>query len=238
LLTPARQSNSPATTGTAVDAFIFSNSGSSPVDTSTQNTAGSTAPGSVQSTTMNRPSGTASGASMIKQTPAPTGAILLPSQILGSGANHSATATGSITPATHVGSASGMPPNSMSVPNVVPVPSPPPAQNPMSVVTFPAAPVAPVAMPSSSPPTANSSSAFPTPSSSSLGFNGGAGAGGGGGGNLESTLGALEMKVYGNTNKNMPILQRLEHLEKDTNSHTSSGSIADRIQALTKTYGL
>jgi hypothetical protein len=58
------------------------------------------------------------------------------------------------------------------------------------------------------------------------------------GGNLESTLGALEMKVYGSTNKNMPILQRLEHLEKDTSSHTSAGSIADRIQALTKTYGL
>jgi hypothetical protein len=89
---------------------------------------------------------------------------------------------------------------------------------PAAVVTFPAQPVSSYTPP---PPINNQ----PSPAS-------------GAGGNLESTLAALEMKVYGSANKSTPILQRLERLEKDTNSHTNFGGIADRIQALSKIYGL
>jgi tetratricopeptide (TPR) repeat protein len=55
---------------------------------------------------------------------------------------------------------------------------------------------------------------------------------------LETTLGEIEIKVYGNTKKDLPIMQRLEKLEQDTNSKVGSGGIADRIQALAKTYGI
>jgi hypothetical protein len=226
LLTPGRQSNTPATTGTAVDAFTFSDSSSSPAHAGSQSNAGTT-PGSTQNAaTGATPSSTASGATIVKQTPAPTGAILLPSQILSGGANRSTAGEGTTSSAAHVNAAPSTTPsttpNPISIPNPVPTPNSIPATNPVSVITFPASPVVPV----SSSPASYSSPTPMAPNSASPG------------GNLESTLGALEMKVYGNTNKNMPILQRLEHLEKDTSSHTSSGSIADRIQALTKTYGL
>ena len=55
---------------------------------------------------------------------------------------------------------------------------------------------------------------------------------------LESTLGQIEIKVYGVKKGDMPIIQRLEKLEQDTNSKIGTGSIADRIQTLAKTYGI
>jgi len=55
---------------------------------------------------------------------------------------------------------------------------------------------------------------------------------------LETTLGEIEIKVYGNSKKDLPIMQRLEKLEQDTNSKVGTGGIADRIQALAKSYGI
>jgi tetratricopeptide (TPR) repeat protein len=56
--------------------------------------------------------------------------------------------------------------------------------------------------------------------------------------NIEDKLAALENKVYGRPSKDLPILQRLERLERDTSSRPSLGSINDRVQTLIKTYGL
>lgn len=56
--------------------------------------------------------------------------------------------------------------------------------------------------------------------------------------NIEDKLAALENKVYGRSSKEVPILQRLERLERDTSSRPSLGSINDRVQTLIKTYGL
>ena len=56
--------------------------------------------------------------------------------------------------------------------------------------------------------------------------------------NIEDKLAALENKVYGRSSKDVPILQRLERLERDTSSRASFGSINDRVQTLIKTYGL
>ncbi len=56
--------------------------------------------------------------------------------------------------------------------------------------------------------------------------------------NIEDKLAALENKVYGRSSKEVPILQRLERLERDTSSRPSLGSISDRVQTLIKTYGL
>jgi tetratricopeptide (TPR) repeat protein len=56
--------------------------------------------------------------------------------------------------------------------------------------------------------------------------------------NIEDKLNALENKVYGRSSKDVPILQRLERLERDTSSRPSLGSINDRVQTLIKTYGL
>ncbi len=56
--------------------------------------------------------------------------------------------------------------------------------------------------------------------------------------NIDDKLSALETKVYGHASKETPLLQRLEHLERDTSSRPSLGSINDRVQTLLKTYGL
>lgn len=55
---------------------------------------------------------------------------------------------------------------------------------------------------------------------------------------IEMTLGEIETKVYGSTRKDLPIMQRLEKLEQDTNSKVGTGGIADRVQALAKSYGI
>ncbi|CAM6001759.1 unnamed protein product [Sphagnum balticum] len=55
---------------------------------------------------------------------------------------------------------------------------------------------------------------------------------------LEATLGEIEIKVYGSSKKDLPIMQRVERLEQDTNSRVGSGGITDRIQALARTYGI
>jgi hypothetical protein len=55
---------------------------------------------------------------------------------------------------------------------------------------------------------------------------------------LEATLGEIEVKVYGSSKKDQPIMQRVEKLEQDTNSKVGTGGITDRIQALAKTYGI
>ncbi len=155
--------------------------------------------------------------------PSSSGATLLPSQILSGAANHAPAATGNSSANAVLSTApNSVPtPSSVSASNSLPAPisvSAPNVVQPAAVVTFPAQPVSSYTPP---PPINNQ----PSPAS-------------GAGSNLESTLAALEMKVYGSANKSTPILQRLERLEKDTNSHTNSGGIADRIQALSKIYGL
>ena len=59
-----------------------------------------------------------------------------------------------------------------------------------------------------------------------------------GGANIDDKLSALESKVYGRASRDVPLLQRLERLERDTSSRPSLGSISDRVQTLLKTYGL
>jgi tetratricopeptide (TPR) repeat protein len=94
-----------------------------------------------------------------------------------------------------------------------------------SAPTFPASATAPSAAVTTTTPPAQFSSSSTT--ASSLGTS-----------NIEDKLAALENKVYGRTSKDIPILQRLERLERDTSSRPSLGSINDRVQTLIKTYGL
>ncbi len=56
--------------------------------------------------------------------------------------------------------------------------------------------------------------------------------------NLEEQLGAIEMKLSGKKQKNMPILKRIEKLETSISGKASSGSLQERIDALRKSCGL
>lgn len=56
--------------------------------------------------------------------------------------------------------------------------------------------------------------------------------------NLEDQLGAIEVKLTGKKQKNMPILKRIEKLETSISGKTSSGSLQERIDALRKSCGL
>lgn len=56
--------------------------------------------------------------------------------------------------------------------------------------------------------------------------------------NLEDQLGAIEMKLTGRKQKNMPILKRIEKLETSISGKASSGSLQERIEALRKSCGL
>lgn len=58
------------------------------------------------------------------------------------------------------------------------------------------------------------------------------------GGSIEERLSAIELKVFGTTEKNLSIIDRIEKLEREADSHTSTGSITQRLQALAKTYGI
>jgi hypothetical protein len=82
--------------------------------------------------------------------------------------------------------------------------------------------------PKPSPPAASGSSGSGTSTSTQAGPSG----------NIEDKLESIELKVYGHSQKELPIFQRLERLERDTNSRVGSGSITDRLQALFKAYGL
>jgi hypothetical protein len=96
-------------------------------------------------------------------------------------------------------------------------------------------------VPTVKPSTPSNLSAFPaTPTSSAITVSSpsSGGAAAGPGGNLEEKLEAIEIKVYGRSQRELPIFQRLEKLERDTNSRVGSGSIADRLQSLIKAYGL
>ncbi|MFN8550237.1 MAG: tetratricopeptide repeat protein [Candidatus Obscuribacterales bacterium] len=56
--------------------------------------------------------------------------------------------------------------------------------------------------------------------------------------NLEEQLEAIEMKLTGKKQKNMPILKRIEKLETSISGKSSSGSLQERIEALRKSCGL
>lgn len=56
--------------------------------------------------------------------------------------------------------------------------------------------------------------------------------------NLEDQLGAIEMKLNGKKQKNMPILKRIEKLETSISGKANSGSLQERIEALRKSCGL
>lgn len=56
--------------------------------------------------------------------------------------------------------------------------------------------------------------------------------------NLEEQLEAIEMKLTGKKQKNMPILKRIEKLETSISGKSSSGSLQERIEALRKNCGL
>lgn len=54
---------------------------------------------------------------------------------------------------------------------------------------------------------------------------------------IEDELKLLENKVYGQVQE-LPVLKRLEKLEKDTTGKVSSGPVRDRIQSLRQHYGI
>jgi tetratricopeptide (TPR) repeat protein len=55
---------------------------------------------------------------------------------------------------------------------------------------------------------------------------------------LDDQLAAVEMKVYGQKETGLTVLQRLEKIEKDTAGATRSGTIIERIDYLKKSFGL
>lgn len=58
------------------------------------------------------------------------------------------------------------------------------------------------------------------------------------GNSLEDQLGAVEVKVYGQRQSDLTVIQRLEKMEKDTAGQVRSGTIVERIEFLKQNYGL
>ncbi len=58
------------------------------------------------------------------------------------------------------------------------------------------------------------------------------------GGSLEDLLSAVEIKIYGGKQSEMPVMKRLEKIETDTSGQVRSGTIKERIDFLRKNYGL
>ena len=56
--------------------------------------------------------------------------------------------------------------------------------------------------------------------------------------NIDESLAALELKVFGKKQKSMPVLKRLEKLEIGTSGVASQGTVQERIDALRRAYGL
>lgn len=56
--------------------------------------------------------------------------------------------------------------------------------------------------------------------------------------NLEEQLDAIELKLNGKKQKNMPLLKRIEKLETSISGKANSGSLQERIEALRKSCGL
>lgn len=59
-----------------------------------------------------------------------------------------------------------------------------------------------------------------------------------GAGSLEELLAAVEVKIYGKKQADLPIFKRLEKLELDTGGQVKQGTIKERIDSLRKNYGL
>jgi tetratricopeptide (TPR) repeat protein len=57
-------------------------------------------------------------------------------------------------------------------------------------------------------------------------------------GSLEDMLAAVELKIYGRKQNELPFIKRLEKIETDTSGQTRSGTIKERIDFLRKNYGL
>lgn len=58
------------------------------------------------------------------------------------------------------------------------------------------------------------------------------------GGTFEDQLTAIEVKVYGHKQVEMPVFKRLEKLELDTNGAPKQGTIKERIEHLKQNFGL
>jgi hypothetical protein len=56
--------------------------------------------------------------------------------------------------------------------------------------------------------------------------------------NIDESLAALELKVFGKKQKSKPVLKRLEKLEIGTSGAASQGTVQERIDALRRAYGL
>jgi hypothetical protein len=121
----------------------------------------------------------------------------------------------------NTGASVARPPRPYVAPNVTPA-------KPANAWSVPAS-VSGTVEPESSPSTstyASSSTSAPTTSS------------GENAANLEDQLGAIEVKLTGKKQKNVPILKRIEKLETSISGKTSSGSLQERIDALRKSCGL
>lgn len=57
-------------------------------------------------------------------------------------------------------------------------------------------------------------------------------------GSLEDLLAAVEVKIYGHKQADLPVLKRLEKLEMDTAGQARQGTIKDRIEFLRRNYGM
>jgi hypothetical protein len=57
-------------------------------------------------------------------------------------------------------------------------------------------------------------------------------------GTIDDNLVALEMKVFGKKQKNMPIMKRLEKLEIGTSGSAGQGTVQERVDSLRRAYGL
>ena len=58
------------------------------------------------------------------------------------------------------------------------------------------------------------------------------------GATIEEQLTAIEMKVFGKKQKNLPILKRLEKLETGTSGAVGEGTVQERVARLLHSYGL
>lgn len=55
---------------------------------------------------------------------------------------------------------------------------------------------------------------------------------------IEERLAAIEMKVYGRRQEDLPVFKRIEKLETDTAGSVKQGTIQERLETLRKAYGL
>jgi hypothetical protein len=55
---------------------------------------------------------------------------------------------------------------------------------------------------------------------------------------VDDQLSAVEAKMYGQTQTNLTVMQRLEKMEREVSGQTRSGSIIERINYLKQNIGM